>query len=377
MIDPVTSFPEPPEPSARAATIEDEPLLNDPQAARRAAVMSIAGLTTSILIAVLTVMPAAFAIGGPGPTFDTLGEKDGEPLVEISGEPTYDSTGELRLTTVSVSDAGEAPFTMGRVLAGWVSPQEYVVPRELVFGTPEEADQVAEQSRADWITSQESATVAALEALGQPVPAVITVAEVPSDSNALGHLGADDIIVAIDGTDIETYDELADAMAGKTPGDPVTVTVVREGDRVDETFDTSDDGSGNAIMGIYVDPQFDLPIDVTVQIDSVGGPSAGLMFSLGIMDKLTAVDELDGARVAGTGTISANGDVGPIGGIPMKMWGAHDAGSEYFLAPIENCDEVVGNIPDGLSVFSVDTLDDAYDAIVAIGKGATEALPTC
>jgi len=349
----------------------------DPQASRRASVLSLTGLAVSILIAVLTVMPAAFAIGGPGPTFDTLGEKDGVPLVKIEGAPTYPSTGELRLTTVSVADAGGTPFTMGRVLAGWVSPREYTVPREWVFGTPEEQDAVAEQSRTDWITSQESATVAALEELGHPVPAEITVAEVPSESPAVGHLEKNDIIVAIDGNDIETYDDLADAMAAKKPGDSITVTVVRHGGRLDQTFDTIDDGQGNAIMGIYVDPTFDLPIDVTVAIDSVGGPSAGTMFSLGIMDKLTAEDELNGAKVAGTGTISASGDVGPIGGIIMKMWGAHEAGSKYFLAPVENCNEVKGNIPEGLNVFSIDTLDDAYQAIIAIGKGDTSSLPTC
>jgi PDZ domain-containing protein len=335
------------------------------------------GLAVSILIAVLTVMPAAFAIGGPGPTFDTLGEKDGVPLVQISGAPTYVSSGELRLTTVSVSDAGEVPFTMGRVLAGWVSPKQYVMPREWVFGTPEQADEVAQQAQTDWISSQESATVAALEELGQPVPAIISVAEVPEGSGADGHLQEGDILVAVDGADITTYEDMANAMAAKTPGDPITVTVVRHGGRVDETFDTTDDGDGNALMGIYVDPTFTLPIDVTVAIDEVGGPSAGLMFSLGIMDKLTKQDELNGAKVAGTGTIAASGDVGPIGGIRMKMWGAYDAGARYFLAPVENCDEVVGNIPSGLSVFSVDTLDDAYKAIVAVGKGDTTSLATC
>ena len=349
----------------------------DPQAARRASVLSIAGLAVSILIAVLTVMPAAFAIGGPGPTFDTLGEKDGKPLVSIEGAPTYESTGELRLTTVSVADAGGTPFTMGRVLSAWVSPKEYTLPREWVFGTPEEQDAANEQSRSDWITSQESATVAALEELGHPVPAVITIADVPEGSNAAGHLQKGDIIVGIDGVDIKTYDDLSNAMHAKTPGDPITVTVVRHGGRVDETFDTADDGKGKAIMGIFVDPTFDLPIDVTVAIDKVGGPSAGLMFSLGIMDKLTEDDELNGAKVAGTGTISAAGDVGAIGGIRMKMWGAHDAGSKYFLAPVENCAEVKGNIPEGLNVFSVDTLDDAYQAVIAIGKGDTSSLSTC
>jgi len=373
----VTAPFEPTEPSAPPTAAPYELLVDDPQAARRAAVLSVTGLAASILIAVLTVMPAAFAIGGPGPTFDTLGEKDGEPLVSISGAPTYPASGELRLTTVSVSDAGSAPFTMGRVLSGWASPKEYVVPRNWVFGTPDEEDAVAEQSRTDWITSQESATVAALEALGQPVPAIITVVDVPDDSGAYGHIEADDVIVAVSGQNLETYADLADAMAATTPGDPVTVTVERDGELVDETFDTTDDGAGKALMGVYVDPEFQLPIDVSVAIDSVGGPSAGLMFSLGIMDKLTEADELGGAKVAGTGTITAAGDVGPIGGISMKMWGALDAGSDFFLAPVENCDGVVGNIPDGLDVFSVDTLDDAYDAIVAIGKGETGSLPTC
>ena len=370
----VTSQP----PLGPAYAVPDELLVaQDPQSARRAALLSLSGLAVSILIAVLTVMPAAFAIGGAGPTFDTLGEVDGEPLVQISGAPTYESTGELRLTTVSVADAGAQPFTMGRVLSAWGSEREYVLPNEWVFGTPEEADKVAEQSRTDWISSQESATVAALEELGHPVPATITIAEVPDDAPAVGHLQEGDIIVAIDGTDVATYAEMSAAMGAKSPGDEITVTVVRQGGRVDETFATGDDGGGNAIMGVYVDPTFDLPIDVTVKIDSVGGPSAGLMFSLGIMDKLTEADELNAAKVAGTGTITASGDVGPIGGIRMKMWGAHDAGSKYFLAPVENCADVIGNIPEGLDVFSVDTLDDAYNAIIAIGKGDTSALATC
>jgi len=358
-------------------TLTPAPLLDDPRPTRRSTVLSLTGLGVSILIAVLTVVPANFAVGGPGPTFDTLGTKDNEPLVAIAGAPTYDSTGELRLTTVSVADAGSSTFTMGRVIKGWLSPKEYVLPSEWVFGTAEEQDAVAEQSRADWITSQEHASVAALEELGTPVPAVIRVAEIPEDSPAQGILEKDDVIVAINGVEAETYNQMATTMKSVTPGDEVTVSITREGERSDVTVATRNDGAGKAIMGIYVDPAFDLPIDVTVAIDTVGGPSAGLMFSLGIMDKLTPQDELNGAKVSGTGTINASGDVGAIGGIRMKMYGALAAGSTYFLAPTANCDEVVGNIPKGLSVFSVDTLSDAYDAIVAIGKGETDSLPTC
>ncbi|PKQ25638.1 MAG: hypothetical protein CVT64_08885 [Actinobacteria bacterium HGW-Actinobacteria-4] len=130
-------------------------------------------------------------------------------------------------------------------------------------------------------------------------------------------------------------------------------------------------------MGVWIDPDFDLPVQVSVQIDAVGGPSAGLMFSLAIMDLLSEEDELGGALVAGTGAINADGDIAPIGGIRLKMIGARNAGSTYFLAPVENCDEVAGHIPDGLHVIAVDTLDNAYAAVLGIGSGRTDGLPTC
>jgi len=344
---------------------------------RRAAVLSAAGLAVSVLIAILTVFPAQFAIGGPGPTFDTLAELDGVQLVEISGAPTFEASGELRLTTVSVSRGGSQLFTMGSVLAGYFSPTKYVRPEEYVFGTSDEENAVEERAAQDWITSQESATVSALEELGMAVPASIRVAGVQDDSNALGLLEEDDVIVAIDGTDIATYKQMSDAFSVHAPGDTVAVTVLRQGQEVTESITMLDAADGAAILGIWIDPTFNLPIDVTVQIDSVGGPSAGLMFSLGIMDKLTEQDELDGEHVAGTGTIDASGDVGPIGGIQFKMKGAYDAGADFFLAPVENCPDVIGHVPDGLSVFKVNTLDDAYAAVESIGSGDTSQLPTC
>jgi PDZ domain-containing protein len=123
---------------------------------------------------------------------------------------------------------------------------------------------------------------------------------------------------------------------------------------------------------------YDFPIDVTIQLNNVGGPSAGMMFALGIIDTLTPGELNAGETVAGTGTITAGGEVGPIGGIRQKMWGARDAGAEWFLAPEANCDEVVGHIPGDLQVFSVATLDDALDVLDAVREdGDLEALPTC
>ena len=368
----------PDSPAAPGAGPGDAPVRDvEPPLDRRSLVLAVTGLGASVLIAIMSVVPAPFAIGGPGPTFDTLSEIDGVPLVSIEGAPTYDASGELRLTTVSVARGSSSPFTLGRVIRGWLSDSNYVVPEEDVFGTPDQQEAFEEQSAQAWVTSQESATVAALEALDQPVPAELTVADIDATSHASGVLEPGDVIVGAGGAEVETFRELSAALEPLEPGDDVTVTYVRGDVQETATFATLDDGAGGAIMGIWIDPAFEIPIDVTVQIDSVGGPSAGLMFSLGIMDLLTSEDELNDARVAGTGTIDASGDVGPIGGIVMKMHGAVDDGAEHFLSPVENCPEVLGNVPAGLDVYSVDTIDDAYVAIRAIGAGETDALPTC
>ncbi|WP_083966638.1 YlbL family protein [Demequina globuliformis] len=346
--------------------------------AHRYTVMSIAGLVAAALMAVLSVLPAQFAIGGPGPTYDTLGEtEDGTPLVQIDGAPTYPASGELRLTTVSVARSSSELFTLGPVLRGWLSPERYVQPEENVFGDPEQEEEFDEQSQVEWVTSQEAATVAALEVLGEPVPATLEVAGLDGSSQADGLILAGDIITSVDGAAVDTFGELTDAVTAHAPGDDITVGFTRDGQAQEATFGLNDNGSGGAVMGLYIDPQFDLPIDVTVQIDKVGGPSAGMMFSLGILDKLTETDELNGAHVAGTGALSADGDVHPIGGIRMKLYGALNAGADYFLAPIENCDEVIDHVPEGLEVFAVDNVDQAYDAIQAIGAGDTAALATC
>ena len=103
-----------------------------------------------------------------------------------------------------------------------------------------------------------------------------------------------------------------------------------------------------------------------------------MMFALGIIDTLTPGSLNGGEKVAGTGTISADGTVGPIGGIRQKLWGAKDAGADWFLAPESNCDEVVGHVPDGLRVFAVEDLDDSLAVLDAIRDGGDlDALPTC
>ena len=116
---------------------------------------------------------------------------------------------------------------------------------------------------------------------------------------------------------------------------------------------------------------------VSMHVDDIGGPSAGMMYTLGLIDKLTPQDETGGRTIAGTGTINAKGKVGEIGGIRLKMIGAKRDGATWFLAPKGNCDEVVGHVPAGMRDVAVSTIDEAYDAVVAIGKGKGASLPHC
>jgi len=351
--------------------------LSERPATRKAGVMAATGLLSSLLIAVLTVLPAPYAIEEPGPTYDTLAVNAGTPLVQIDGAPSYTSTGELRLTTVSHSTGDKQVFTVGRVLEAFISSNSTVAPVERVYKSPQAQKQEAQQSADDWISSQEAATVSALEASGVVVPATLKVASILDTSNAKNLLEVGDVITAADGKPLVSYSDLMRTLQGHKPGDGLSLTVERGGQSVDATFDLIAAKDGRALMGISIDPTFDLPVQVKVDINNVGGPSAGLMFALAIMDKLSPQDELHGAKVAGTGEIYVDGKVYPIGGIQYKLNGARAAGATYFLAPAANCPDVVGHIPAGLSVYAVNDLTDAYAAIVAIGEGKTDGLPTC
>jgi Lon-like protease len=356
---------------------DDVPLsLSEQPPSRRANIMAATGLAASVLLAVLTVVPSQYAIEAAGPTFDTLSETADGPLVEIKGATTYPSSGELRLTTVSLSNAATERFTLGAVIEGFFSPGRTVKPVEAVLGTPQDQEASKQRSAEQWVSSQESATVSALEALGNEVPATITVVDILDGSNAQGLLQIGDELIAAGGERLVSYTDLSDYLDSAQPGDTVSLTIRRDNQDQTVSFDLID-VEGQARMGISIDPQFRLPIDVSVGIDKVGGPSAGMMFALAIMDQLTPEDELHGAHVAGTGVIDVDGQVYPIGGITHKMYGARADGADYFLAPVENCDEVVGHIPAGLNVYAVDTLDDAYAAIVAIGEDDTSELPQC
>lgn len=332
---------------------------------------------TALLLLVMLTPAAPYAIEWPGPTVDTLGEVDGEPLIDVAGAPTYPTAGSLALTTVYSRGGPRNPVDFLRVVGAWLSPAHTVVPAEVVYPRELSPQDYADRLAAQMTTSQEDAAVAALTELGYEVPAELVVVGTVPNSGADGVLAAGDVVRAAGGRELATFQALVDVLAATAPGTSLGLEVDRAGERVELRVLTGDDGEGGSVLGAFFDPAFDLPVDVELRIDDVGGPSAGLMFALGIIDVLTPGALTGGLDVAGTGTIAVDGAVGQISGTRLKVAAAHRDGADFFLAPLENCEEAERALPDGLRVVGVRTLEQARDAVAAIGEGRVDDLPGC
>jgi len=344
----------------------------------RSRTLAISAITTFLAVGALVAVPAPYVIRSPGPTKDVLGMVNSADLIQISNAKTYPTTGQLRLTTVGVAGGPGFDVNFAQVLRGWLDPKRAVAPVETVFPPDVTSEEVATENQAQMVSSQENAAYAALTELGYKVPTTLSVGFLLDDSPATGLIAENDVLTSLNGSAVDSYDSLLESLKNIAPGTEVTVGFTRDGKDKTVKFATlpNDDNSGSR-LGIALNPQFDFPFDVDITIPNIGGPSAGMMLALGIMDKLTPEDETGGQIIAGTGTMDTLGQVGAIGGIQQKLWGAQRDGARYFLAPESNCDEVIGHIPSGLRVVAVDTLEDAWNAVQAIGHGQATNLPTC
>ncbi len=333
---------------------------------------------------VFSFIPSPYVIERPGPVFDTLGEVsvDGEavPLISIPAEETYPTEGSLSMLTVNVVGNRESRPNWFEVISSWGNPSRAVLPLDEVFPPGRSVEQSNEQSAVDMQNSQKDAIAASLTELGYPLEATLTVAGFSPDSPSDGILMEGDEILRVNGEDPLDVTQLRSIIAENGTQSPVTIDITRASspETVEVTPQENPGGDGNPIVGITVGADYDFPFEVKIQLEKVGGPSAGMMFALGIIDKLTPGALNGGQDIAGTGTITVDGSVGPIGGIRQKLYGAKDDGAEFFLAPAANCDEVAGNIPDGLTVFAVGTLDEALAALEVVSQGGDiAALPGC
>lgn len=321
-----------------------------------------------VLLAVVTV---PFVSLGPGPTFDTLGEVDGKQVVQIEGTQTHPTTGHLNMTTVSQRD----DLTLGEAMSLWISGQEQLVPRDLIYPPGKSRDEVDQANNADFKTSEDSAQYAALGYL--KYPEAVTIATVTDPGPSAGKLKAGDAIDAVDRTPVANVEQFTSLLKKTKPGQVVSIDYRRKNEPAgvtEITLGTNKDRD-YGFLGVAVLDAPWAPFTVDFNLANIGGPSAGLMFSLAVVDKLTTGDLAGSTFVAGTGTITVDGKVGPIGGITHKMAAARAAGASVFLVPAKNCYEAMSDIPSGLKLVKVETLGSAVDALHAMTSGA--ATPSC
>jgi PDZ domain-containing protein len=315
-------------------------------------------------------VPVPYVALGPGPTFNTLGiGPDGKEVVDIEGTKVYPATGHLNMTTVSEHDE----LSLFEALMLWGSGREQLVPRDVVYPPGKSREEVDKSNTADFEASESKAQNAALGYL-KYAPA-LTVQLVTKDGASEGKLQVGDAIDKFNGTPITSAKQFADLLKETKPGDqavidfrrrlapPGTATItLRKGPEKD-----SDPNRG--YLGIVVGYVPWAPFKVAFNLANIGGPSAGLMFALAVVDKLTDGDLAGNRFVAGTGTIDDDGKVGSIGGITHKMFAAHEAGATVFLVPGDNCAEARTGNDDGLELVRVDSLTDAVEALHTISAG--------
>lgn len=351
---------------------------SSPPEDKRFTAMAVSAVLTLVLGIGLFTLPVPYVVETPGPTFNTLGvDKAGNPVITVKGRETFPAKGNLDLTTVYVEGGPKGYVSVLSAFTAWVDKSNAVYPVEMIYPegvTKEESDQ---ESAVAMATSQEDAVAAALKELDIPFEQKLKIADIPESSPSQGKLEPGDVFVSVGGKPVTALTVIQEELAAGA-GQPVSVVVDRAGKSATETITPGKNASGRYILGVQLEYDFTFPVEVSISLQEVGGPSAGMMFALGIVDTMTPGDLTGGRKIAGTGTISPDGSVGPIGGIGQKMVGAQRAGATIFLAPAANCEQVLGHVPDGLQVVKIENLAQAKKAVELAGAGQdTAALPTC
>lgn len=317
-------------------------------------------------------MQVPYLVESPGPTFNTLGKDSGKDIIAISGHPVTPTSGHLNLMTVS---ADTQDTTVVGAIRGWLRHDEVVVPHDSLYPPGTSQEQQNEQNSQDFLVSQQNAVEAAACELAYPKG--LGVNAVSQDSPNTGVLKAGDQFVSVAGSRITDDAGLRKILTAHKAGDKLPAVIIRAGKQVQATMTLQAPAAGSSTprIGITIIQGCLLPFQVTLSLTGIGGPSAGLMFALGVIDKISTHDLTHGRFIAGTGTIDPAGTVGPIGGIALKMIAASRAGATVFLAPEGNCSEVQGNIPSGMNVIKVTTLHQAIASLDAQAAGAP--VPHC
>ncbi len=345
---------------------------------------TLAGLVAVPLLLALWIQvlrePLPYVVYSPGLTVDVLGTaEDGDDdseIIEVSGAKTYDDEGQLRLTTVLVTQP-QSDVNLFQLLGAWLDGDDAIYPYDSIYG-PEDTDDSKEQEGAfQMASSQDNAIAVALTELGYDVDPSAVVSVIVDGAPADGELEVGDHLLEVDGTKVTSIEEVAQTVDDAPDGEPVDLLIQRDGDEKSFSL-TREMIDGDLRLGFEMRNSYQFPVEVTVGVDpAIGGPSAGLMFSLGIYDTLTEESLTGGGAVAGTGTIAADGAIGPIGGIDQKIAGARGDGVELFLVPADNCDDAFESPNGDMRLTRVATMSEAVDALEAWAADRDADLPQC
>ena len=339
----------------------------------------VSAVSFTVLVALVALVPVPYVSWAPGRTVDLLGAgQSGQPAVTVNGIATHPVTGELRMTTVSVTRV-DSTLTLPGALWAWLRPNHDALPRSVVYPPDKSVAQVKREEVAQMDTAQSAAIVAALREAKVPVTAMPVVDTVSITGPAYGKLQPSDLIERIDQTVVSSPDQVRTLISKHAVGDQVVFSVRRQNKLLDVTVTTVAANQDKAVpvVGIKTAKGYHYTPSVTYGISSdVVGPSAGLVFSLAIYDKVTPGDLMAGRHVAGTGTINADGVVGSIGGIQEKIAGAQEQGATVFLVPAANCVDLAG-VQTTMNLLKVATLNDAVTSLTKLKDNPSATVPHC
>ncbi|MDR6939256.1 PDZ domain-containing protein [Arcanobacterium hippocoleae] len=357
----------------------------------------LAGICFCIFVLLAMFLPSSFLVQTAGPAINVNSDIDGKPIVQISGVPTEPSETKLFMTTVSAWGAPTQGVPGAQALAALLKGDWQLIPLRAFYPPEVSADEVAAQNNQLMANSQDSAALLAFELAGFAVQMDVTVVGVDQKKPSGKVLQPGDVIRAIGVnsghatvtdaklTPIKSHYELAQILDRTPPKSRVKLEIERAGERKIVEFATlpyPPDNTGwvhpGSLLGVAITVEnVKIPGKVEYIVEGIGGPSAGNMFTLALYDLLTPGSLGGKAKIAGTGTVAWDGDVGPIGGIVHKLRGAAKAGATDFLAPAENCGETIGMEPRGLNIWAVRSTDESIKVVKAIAAGDTAGLRTC
>lgn len=319
------------------------------------------------LAAFLWFVPLPYFALWPGPVEEV------SDLVRVDGGPTvYDLNGDLYMLTVTLQEVNAFELAQG-----WLDPEVDLVALEAIRPEGVSPEEHREANLRSMDRSKETAIEVALRYVGMPVAYTgegVLVRSVVIGGPADGLLEVGDVIVEIGRKRVSVLDEGIDAIRANEIGDTIPVTVERDGERIrmEITLAEHTTDRGRPMVGFAPEthnPSLDLPFEIEIETHGTGGPSAGVMYALTLIDLLTEEDLTGGAIVAGTGTLSADGEVGPIGGVRQKVVAAQKAGARYVLVPAPNFADAVTVKREGVEIFAVSSIGEA----VAVLEGITRS----